>query len=85
MGVLFAHWFIITDLRMLDDLGDRVDNTGSRLQRVQRQMNDFIRRNEGGSCFFSPRHSLTAETKSGWCICILIVVLIILLVLVILT
>ncbi|ORX34389.1 syntaxin 6, N-terminal-domain-containing protein [Kockovaella imperatae] len=56
---------------MLDDLGSRVDTTTSRLKRVQRQMNDFIRRNE--------------ETKSGWCICILIFVLIALLIAVIIT
>jgi syntaxin 6 len=34
---------------MLDDLGDRVDNTGSKLRQAQRKMNDFIRRNEGQS------------------------------------
>ncbi|KAK8846770.1 hypothetical protein IAR55_005858 [Kwoniella newhampshirensis] len=56
---------------MLDDLSTRVDNTDSRLRKVQRTMNDFIRRNE--------------ETKSGWCIGILIVILIILLMLVIIT
>ncbi|ORY26857.1 t-SNARE [Naematelia encephala] len=56
---------------MLDDLGNRVDNTDSRLRKVTRKMEDFIRRNE--------------ETKSGWLICILIFVLIVLLVLVIIT
>ncbi|KAK1926404.1 t-SNARE [Papiliotrema laurentii] len=56
---------------MLDDLGNRVDHTDSKLRRVQRTMNDFIRRNE--------------ETKSGWCICILIFVLIVLLIAVIIT
>ncbi|WVQ84022.1 hypothetical protein IAT38_006167 [Cryptococcus sp. DSM 104549] len=56
---------------MLDDLSTRVDSTDSRLRKVQRTMNDFIRRNE--------------ETKSGWCIGILIVVLMILLMLVIIT
>nr|XP_019047477.1 hypothetical protein I302_04091 [Kwoniella bestiolae CBS 10118]OCF26407.1 hypothetical protein I302_04091 [Kwoniella bestiolae CBS 10118] len=56
---------------MLDDLGNRVDTTDSKLRKVQRTMNDFIRRNE--------------ETKSGWCIGILIVILMILLLLVIIT
>ncbi|WVR04416.1 hypothetical protein IAU60_001418 [Kwoniella sp. DSM 27419] len=56
---------------MLDDLGNRVDETDSRLRKVTRTMEDFIRRNE--------------ETKSGWCIGILIVILIILLLLVIIT
>lgn len=71
---------------MLDDLGNRVDNTGNRLQRVQRQMNDFIRRNEGEdhtACQVALADEI--ETKSGWCICILIFVLIVLLVLVIVT
>lgn len=35
--------------RMLDDLSTRVDNTDTRLRKVQRTMNDFIRRNEGTS------------------------------------
>ncbi|WVQ97809.1 hypothetical protein IAU59_004924 [Kwoniella sp. CBS 9459] len=56
---------------MLDDLGNRVDHTDSKLRKVSRTMQDFIRRNE--------------ETKSGWCIGILIVILIILLMLVIIT
>jgi hypothetical protein len=34
-------------LRMLDDLGNRVDHTDSRLRKVTRTMNDFIRKNEG--------------------------------------
>lgn len=33
--------------RMLEDLTGRVDDTDSRLRKVQRKMNDFIRRNEG--------------------------------------
>ncbi|RSH90290.1 hypothetical protein EHS25_001624 [Saitozyma podzolica] len=57
--------------KMLEDLTGRVDDTDSRLRKVQRTMNDFIRRNE--------------ETKSGWCICILIFVLIALLIAVIIT
>ncbi|WWC59176.1 uncharacterized protein I303_101725 [Kwoniella dejecticola CBS 10117] len=56
---------------MLDDLGNRVDSTDSKLRKVSRTMQDFIRRNE--------------ETKSGWCIGILIVILMILLLLVIIT
>ncbi|WWC87211.1 uncharacterized protein L201_002098 [Kwoniella dendrophila CBS 6074] len=56
---------------MLDDLGNRVDSTGSKLRKVSKTMQDFIRRNE--------------ETKSGWCIGILIVILMILLLLVIIT
>lgn len=32
---------------MLDDLGNRVDHTDSRLKKVSRTMQDFIRRNEG--------------------------------------
>nr|XP_019008771.1 uncharacterized protein I206_06454 [Kwoniella pini CBS 10737]OCF47552.1 hypothetical protein I206_06454 [Kwoniella pini CBS 10737] len=56
---------------MLDDLGNRVDTTDSKLTKVSRTMQDFIRRNE--------------ETKSGWCIGILIVILMILLLLVIIT
>jgi syntaxin 6 len=32
---------------MLEDLTGRVDDTDSRLRKVQRTMNDFIRRNEG--------------------------------------
>jgi hypothetical protein len=39
----------VADGRMLDDLGNRVDHTDSKLRRVQRTMNDFIRRNEGES------------------------------------
>ncbi|WRT65037.1 uncharacterized protein IL334_001979 [Kwoniella shivajii] len=56
---------------MLDDLGNRVDNTDTKLRKVSKTMQDFIRRNE--------------ETKSGWCIGILIVILVILLLLVIIT
>ncbi|OCF76645.1 hypothetical protein I204_02344 [Kwoniella mangroviensis CBS 8886] len=56
---------------MLDDLGNRVDSTDTKLRKVQKSMSDFIRRNE--------------ETKSGWCIGILIVILMILLLLVIIT
>ncbi|WWD00289.1 hypothetical protein V866_007199 [Kwoniella sp. B9012] len=56
---------------MLDDLGNRVDSTDTKLRKVQKTMSDFIRRNE--------------ETKSGWCIGILIVILMILLLLVIIT
>jgi hypothetical protein len=36
---------------MLDDLSTRVDHADNRLRKVQRTMNDFIRRNEGGSWF----------------------------------
>ncbi|WVF70076.1 hypothetical protein IAT40_004863 [Kwoniella sp. CBS 6097] len=60
-----------TQSEMLDDLGNRVDHTDSKLRKISRTMQDFIRRNE--------------ETKSGWCIGILIVILIILLMLVIIT
>jgi hypothetical protein len=35
--------------RMLDDLDTRVDNTGSRLNRATKQLNDFIRKNESES------------------------------------
>ncbi|TYJ52697.1 hypothetical protein B9479_006703 [Cryptococcus floricola] len=56
---------------MIDGLNDHVEHTDSRLQKVRRTMEDFIRRNE--------------ETKSGWCIVILIIILGILLLLVILT
>jgi hypothetical protein len=35
--------------RMLDDLDTRVDNTGSRLNRATKQLNDFIRKNESKS------------------------------------
>ncbi|WWD07960.1 hypothetical protein V865_006069 [Kwoniella europaea PYCC6329] len=56
---------------MLDELGNRVDSTDTKLRKVQKTMSDFIRRNE--------------ETKSGWCIGILIVILMILLLLVIIT
>jgi hypothetical protein len=35
--------------RMLDDLNMRVDNTGSRLKRATKQLNDFIRKNESES------------------------------------
>ncbi|EIW68729.1 hypothetical protein TREMEDRAFT_31927, partial [Tremella mesenterica DSM 1558] len=75
---------------MLDDLGTRVDHTDSRLRKVQRTMQDFIRRNEGQSCSLPSSPPLfptilSPKTRSGWCICILIVVLIILLMAVILT
>ncbi|WVQ76801.1 hypothetical protein IAR50_006475 [Cryptococcus sp. DSM 104548] len=56
---------------MINDLTDHVEHTDSRLRKVRRTMEDFIRRNE--------------ETKSGWCIVILIIILMILLMLVILT
>jgi len=42
-----TSFFSLTPRRMLDDLGNRVDSTSSKLQRAQRKMNDFIRRNEG--------------------------------------
>ncbi|ODN75384.1 hypothetical protein L202_06543 [Cryptococcus amylolentus CBS 6039] len=56
---------------MIDELNNHVEHTDSRLQKVRRTMEDFIRRNE--------------ETKSGWCIVILTIILGILLILVILT
>ncbi|GFZ49183.1 hypothetical protein JCM24511_06933 [Saitozyma sp. JCM 24511] len=62
---------VVDQTGMLEDLTGRVDDTDSRLRKVQRTMNDFIQRNE--------------ETKSGWCICILIFVLIALLIAVIIT
>ena len=34
--------------RMLEDLDTRIDHTDSRLRKVSRTMQDFIRRNEGG-------------------------------------
>lgn len=75
---------------MLDDLGNRVDNTDSKLRRTSKKLNDFIRKNE--SELSRPQRAWTRggeaddpATRSNWCIGILIVVLIILLVLVILS
>ncbi|KAL7421308.1 hypothetical protein Q5752_004193 [Cryptotrichosporon argae] len=62
---------VVEQSEMLDDLGNRVDSTQTRLGKVTRTLNDFIRRNE--------------DTRSSWCIGILIVILIILLMLVIIT
>lgn len=72
---------------MLDDLGNRVDNTDSKLRQTTRKLNDFIRKNESELLIFAVPVSRAelAATRSNWCIGILIVVLIILLVLVILT
>jgi syntaxin 6 len=36
-------------IRMLDDLGNRVDETDNRMKRATKKMQDFIRRNEGDS------------------------------------
>ena len=75
---------------MLDDLGNRVDNTDSKLRRTSKKLNDFIRKNESESPRLQRPQSTEVETdevatRSNWCIGILIVVLIILLVLVILS
>ena len=71
---------------MLDDLDTRVDHTDSKLRRMTKQLNDFIRKNESEQ--FPPEVRMIIDpvaTRSNWCIGILIVVLIILLLLVILT
>ncbi|CAO3626637.1 unnamed protein product [Cunninghamella blakesleeana] len=54
---------------LLDELGDNVERTDSKLKRAMHRVTDILRREE--------------ESKSGYCICCLIIVLIILLVLVI--
>ncbi|KAI9302548.1 t-SNARE [Cunninghamella echinulata] len=54
---------------LIDELGDNVDRTDSKLKRAMHRVTDILKREE--------------ESKSGYCICCLIIVLIILLVLVI--
>ncbi|KAI8889783.1 hypothetical protein K501DRAFT_170119, partial [Backusella circina FSU 941] len=54
---------------LLDDLGDHVDRSQSKLKRAMSRVTDILRKEE--------------ESKSGYCICCLIIILIILLVLVI--
>lgn len=70
------------ECRMIEDLSSHVDNTQSRLSKVTRTLNDFIRKNEGELRPAKPL--LTLDTRSSWCIAILIVILIILLILVVL-
>ncbi|OCF37582.1 hypothetical protein I316_00708 [Kwoniella heveanensis BCC8398] len=43
---------------MLDDLGNRVDHTDSKLRKVSKTMQDFIRRNEGHVDIYEPHLSL---------------------------
>ncbi|KAJ9105253.1 hypothetical protein QFC21_001619 [Naganishia friedmannii] len=64
---------------MLDDLSTRVDSTDNRLQRANKRMTEFIRKNEDNMGFDHEK-----ETASSWCIVILIIVLILLLLFVIL-
>ncbi|KAI8065712.1 t-SNARE [Gongronella butleri] len=63
------HQEIDDHVILLDELGDHVDQTDSRLKRAMHRVTDILRKEE--------------ESKSGYCICCLILVLIILLVLVI--
>ena len=45
--IYLCEWPKLTSARMLDDLGVHVDSTDTRLRKVSRTMQDFIRRNEG--------------------------------------
>ena len=75
--------------RLLDDLGQNVDRTDTKLGGAMKKMRKFIRETEGLPTYYRlirPVFSVSSklETKSGWCITILIIILIILLAIVML-
>lgn len=52
---------------MLDDLGNRVDHTDTRLRKVTRTLNDFIRKNEGECpCLALSVLALASQARFGW-------------------
>jgi syntaxin 6 len=72
---------------LLDDLGDHVDRSQSKLKRAMSRVTDILRKEEGNKSNNSSskdiHYDYNIESKSGYCICCLIIILIILLVLVI--
>ena len=73
---------------LLNDLGENVDRTGSRLRDSLKRIQKFVRQTEGKGRSLIEYTCITQmcniETKSGWCIAILIVILLVLLLMVIL-